>query len=502
MPAFRLAIAAAVAMPLVLVSPVAAQAQRATDSLVTIGLTTEAPHLRFSASSPATAAMPHFDEPDSLLPCPQCYPKTHFWVAVAELVALQVIPNAFSRITSDAEWAKVSLNSWGNNLTLPWQWDNNNFKNNQFSHPYHGAMYFNAARTNGYNFWKSAPWSFVGSLTWELFGEVWAPAPNDLLNTTLGGITLGEMLYRVSSLTLKNESHGFERVAREVTAGLLNPVRGFNRVVRGEAWEVSRTPPDWRPSTVFGSVDAGYRRFSESSNLSGASALDQVFLSAELRYGSETFDLGKRPFSFFQVQGALASNNGNAGRLTELMVRGGLAAKPLGGDSGQRQLALFMTYSYINNPVIAFGAQGFSGGPVWNIQPSHGPSIHVEALGTAMPIAAIRSDYYLTAEGRDYDYGIGLGGGGSALLVWKGTGVFGATARYVFVPVISGFPGTHQILTTNVGGRVYWKGRLGIGAEWVRLWSWNIYYGRTNVNRNASELRLYLSTAVPRWGAS
>jgi len=27
-----------------------------------------------------------------------------------------------------------------------------------------------------------------------------------------------------------------------VTAGLLNPVRGFNRVVRGEAWKVSRTP--------------------------------------------------------------------------------------------------------------------------------------------------------------------------------------------------------------------------------------------------------------------
>ncbi len=103
-------------------------------------------------------------------------------------------------------------------------------------------MYFNSARTNGYNFWQSAPWSFVGSLTWELFGEVWAPAPNDLANTTLGGITLGEMLYRVSSLTLKNEATGFERVVREVTAGLLNPVRGFNRVVRGEAWKVSQHP--------------------------------------------------------------------------------------------------------------------------------------------------------------------------------------------------------------------------------------------------------------------
>ena len=499
MPPSRLApILAAAVTSAVLASPLAAQVQQSPDSLVAIGLAADAPHLRFTP-----APLPIFRQPDQSdsLPCPQCYPKKHFWVAAAELVALQVIPNAFSRITNDAEWAKVSLNSWGNNLTLPWQWDNNAFLNNQFSHPYHGAMYFNAARTNGYNFWQSAPWSFVGSLTWELFGEVWAPAPNDLLNTTLGGITLGEMLYRMSSLTLKNESRGFNRVVREVTAGLLNPVRGFNRVVRGEAWQVSRTPPDWRPTSVIGSVDVGYRRFSTSDNLSDANALDQAYLSAELRYGSETHDLGKRPFSYFRVQGALATNNGDAGRLTELKVRGSLAAKPLGSDSGQRQLALFMTYNYINNPVIAFGAQGFTGGPVWNIRPSSGPSFRAEFYGSAMPIAAVRSDYYITAEGRDYDYGIGLGGGGEALVVWRGTAVIGGSARYVFVPVISGFPGTHQILTTNFGGRVYWKGRLGLGVEYTRLWSWANYYGRTGVDKKASEVRVYLSTAVPRWGA-
>ena len=235
--------------------------------------------------------MPHLIDPDSL-PCPQCNPKKHFWVAAAEILALQVIPNAFSQITSNAEWAKISFKSWGNNLTLPWQWDNNNFKNNQFSHPYHGAMYFNAARTNGYNFWQSAPWAFAGSLTWELFGEVWAPAPNDLLNTTLGGITLGEMLFRVSSLTLKNESHGFERVVREVTAGLLNPVRGFNRVVRGEAWQISRTPPEWRQSTIFGSVDVGYRRL----RVTGEAAdeiVDGAFVTGQVVYGDPLLDLGE-----------------------------------------------------------------------------------------------------------------------------------------------------------------------------------------------------------------
>jgi hypothetical protein len=67
---------------------------------------------------------------------------------------------------------------------------------------------------------------------WEEFGEVWAPAPNDFFNTSLGGITLGEILFRFSSLTLDNRATGSNRVVREVGATLINPVRGFNRLVR------------------------------------------------------------------------------------------------------------------------------------------------------------------------------------------------------------------------------------------------------------------------------
>lgn len=495
MPTFRVAIAAAVAMSSV-VAPAAAQGPRATDSLVVIGLTTEAPHLRFSVPAAPTAAMPHLIDPDSL-PCPQCNPKKHFWVAAAEILALQVIPNAFSQITSNAEWAQVSFKSWGNNLTLPWQWDNNNFKNNQFSHPYHGAMYFNAARTNGYNFWQSAPWAFAGSLTWELFGEVWAPAPNDLLNTTLGGITLGEVLFRVSSLTLKNESHGFERVVREVTAGLLNPVRGFNRVVRGEAWQISRTPPEWRQSTIFGSVDVGYRRL----RVTGEAAddiVDGAFVTGQIVYGDPLLDLGKKPFSYFRGELTWATNNGSAGRLASLQVRGSLGARPMG--SGQlNHFAALMTYDYVANPIIEFGGQGFYFGPMLGRRPAKGPRIRAELLGQFMPVAAVQSDYYLTQEGRDYDYGIGLGGLGNVAVTWPGLALLSAYSRYVFLPIISGFPGDHQLLFTGATGRIYWRGRIGLGADFNMLWRWSNYYGRTNVARDNSELRLYLTTSIPQW---
>src|SRR3954470_12610994 len=314
------------------------------------------------------------------LPCPDCHPPKRFWAAAGELMASQVVPWAFTRYVRDGEWARIGPKTWVDNLKFPWQWDNNKFNNNQFAHPYHGSLYYNAARANGYNFWQSAPWAFAGSLMWELFGEVWAPAPNDLANTTLGGITLGEMLFRFSSLTLDNQATGSNRAMREVGAARITPVRGFSRLVRGEMNDISETPPDWRPSVIQASMDVGYRRFATSGALNDPDALDQAFVQFSVFYGNQVADLDREPFSSFQLTGTLASKSANHKALQELRVRGNLAAKRL-GSSEQKRLAAFMTYEYISNPVVDFGAQGFQGGVVYaQAKPGNQMRLSGEAL--------------------------------------------------------------------------------------------------------------------------
>jgi len=147
---------------------------------------------RFASAAPALDSGPQSS--GGVLPCPDCNPPKRFWAGAGELMIVQAIPWAFTKYVTAGEWSSISFRTWADNIKFPWQWDNNKFNNNQFAHPYHGSLYFNAGRANGYNFWQSTPWAFGGSLMWELFGEVWAPSPNDLANTTLGGITLGEML--------------------------------------------------------------------------------------------------------------------------------------------------------------------------------------------------------------------------------------------------------------------------------------------------------------------
>ena len=449
------------------------------------------------SETPELTTLP--DQSQQGLPCTQCTQPKRFWAGFGELMLVQAIPWAFTRYVRDGEWSHISPHTWITNLKFAWQWDNNKFANNQFAHPYHGSLYYNTGRTNGYNFWESMGWAFGGSLMWEEFGEVWAPAPNDLFNTSLGGITLGEMLYRFSSLTLDNTATGTTRVVREVGAGLINPVRGFNRLVRGEVSDISANPPDWRPTRLQAAMDLGYRRFSTNGDVTDPGALDQTFVRFNVIYGDQLTDLHKAPFSAFRLQGTLASRSQTRGAIADLIVRGSLAARSLGYDSTRYQLAAFMTYDYISNEVIDFGGQGFEGGVIAQSNREKKLVYHGEALARFMPIAAIRSDYFVTAEGRDYDYGVGIGASLDGSAIYRGKGVLSAGFGYIWLPVVSGFSGNHHLLTFTGEIRGYYKGRYGLGAGYTRLWRRSNYTFQNDVDRDDSEFRVFASLTIPRW---
>jgi hypothetical protein len=334
---------------------------------------------------------------------------------------------------------------------------------------------------------------------WELFGEVWAPAPNDFFNTSLGGITLGEMLFRFSSLTLNNQARGTNRAVRELGATLINPVRGFNRFVRGEMNDITETPPDWRPSRVQALMDVGYRRFSTTGDVTNPDGLNQTLISFSVLYGRQMTDLNKAPFSAFRVVGSLASNSGTRGAVAELRVRGNLGATSLGRDSTRFQLAGFMTYDYISNEVIDFGGQGFLGGAIVQTDGRKPVMFHGELQARFMPIAAVRSDYFVTAEGRDYDYGVGLGGRAEANLIFPRKGALTVSGGYTLVPVVSGFPGNHNLYTFNTEARGYLWGKIGIGANYNRVWRRSNYTFNPDVSQDMSEVRTFISLTIPRW---
>jgi hypothetical protein len=425
-----------------------------------------------------------------------------FWLGAAELMAVQGIPLGVNNLR-DLEFAKISPQSWKDNLENPWRWDNNQFVNNQFSHPYHGALYYNAARSNGYNFWSASAWPWAGSLMWEYFGEKWAPAPNDVINTSMGGITLGETFWRLSSLMLDNRAHGRERVVREVGASLLNPVRGFTRLVNGDMGRSAENPDEWRPSTLQAALDLGFRQ-NAATLATGPKSVEQGFIGFSMAYGDVLADVDKSPFSYFMFR-AEAARPGDVGlqakRIALLQSRGSLAGWSLhDGERSHHRIGVFITYDYLNNPAYEFGGQGIAAGWIGAPLETGDVRLTVEALARTYAIAATFSDYFETDEGRNYDYGPGAGASGAMSLSWKGRARIELSGVSNWIETVSGVDGSHHQTLWTADARVYLKGRFGVGGLYRSFHRDSHYDDFPAVQFNSSESRLFVSLALPRFG--
>lgn len=165
---------------------------------------------------------------------PYVAPKRSFALAAGEVVLLEVLPWSVNRYVAQSKFAYISVDTVRENLETGFTYDRDSFRTDQSSHPFHGSLFFNAARSNGYSFWESGLFSFFGSFLWETSMESEPPAINDLVNTTLGGMDKGEIAHRLSTLLLDNTARGGSRFWRELGAAVINPVGAFNRLLRGD----------------------------------------------------------------------------------------------------------------------------------------------------------------------------------------------------------------------------------------------------------------------------
>lgn len=338
--------------------------------------------------------------------------KSHFWIAAAELAVVQFIPWAMAKWgrkwdDPNDNWANVSPETWWDNIKYGWEYDGDAFLTNYFAHPYHGNLYYNVGRTNGYDFWESSVWSLGGSLFWEYFGETFRPSINDWINTSLNGINLGEMLFRLSSMVTDNTKTGSERFWLEVGGTLLNPVRGFNRLVTGETSKVFSNPEESSPQKLVVTADAGIRKLDRDGNVNTTETIEDGLFSFELIYGNIFIGKMKKPFTAFDVAMSLSSNSPN---LTSLQSFGRLYGWNLKKKTGNRQLfILTLNYNYTNNPGFVYG--GTSIVPQYTVRLGIAKKTRlIFNVGLDLiAMGATPNDYYIDPEGRNYDFGPGVG---------------------------------------------------------------------------------------------
>lgn len=255
------------------------------------------------------------------------FKKKNFLRGAGEVLGLNIGLWAFDRYVEKGDFSYINLHTIKENFKHGFKWDNDKLGTNTFLHPYNGSLYYNAGRSNGYSFWGSSLFAISGSAMWELFMEREYPSTNDIIATPIGGVALGEMLFRASDAVLDDRTFGHERFERELACFIMSPMRGITRLLTGASWH--RRP---YPGRIFGlpavnlRLSAGYKMmmFQGRAHNIGYGATLQV----DLEYGDRFEVKSTQPYDYFTVKAELQAIKGQP-LLNRLSIQGRLLAREL-----------------------------------------------------------------------------------------------------------------------------------------------------------------------------
>lgn len=151
---------------------------------------------------------------------------------VGTLLVLECLPEDATS-WNRAELQDVPLfKRWHNHVIKEGpEWDHDKFYFNYILHPYAGAAYFMAARSCGFNFWRSTLYcSVISTVGWEFGIEAFMERPSiqDLFVTPIVGSCIGEGFYHVKRWLVDNDYRLFgSPVLGEILAFLVDPVNEF-----------------------------------------------------------------------------------------------------------------------------------------------------------------------------------------------------------------------------------------------------------------------------------
>ena len=385
---------------------------------------------------------------DSTMALPE--PK-RYWQAAAEATGINVGVQLFDRYALNSDFAQTTLNSLKRNFTDGMVWDNDFFITNLFAHPYHGNLYFNAARSNGLSFWESAPYALGGSLMWEFLGETEPPAINDVIATTCGGIAIGEMTHRLSRTVLDDRDRGGSRFLREAAATIINPIQGLHRIFSGDAWRVRSDHyryHDFSKIPVDMSFSVGWRYLADNGAL--FRGIHAPYVNITLMYGTPVD--GERhttPYDFFDLEMNAAFGGGQpfvntlniVGRLWSTPI---LDKKDMAGEFG-----IYQHFNYYDAKPIEDGSEltpyriseaaGFGPGFILSL-PQTGAMTKLEQriFMSGILLGGTKSDYFNVIE-RDYNMGSGFSVKSKTQIEFGKFGRFMLNAKYFRIYTWKGY---------------------------------------------------------------
>lgn len=416
--------------------------------------------------------------------------EKNYWLPAVEVVGLNFGVWGYHRYLSGENWSNISWETIKNNFKYGFVWDADGYLINQFWHPYHGSNYYNAARSNGLEFWESAPYAFFGSLIWEYFFENERPSYNDIVNTPVTGIILGEISFRVSDLIIDESAIGFERFLREFSSTLIDPMKGFNRLIRGDMWKtrLSKKKNNFNIVVSTGVHNVFYgNKFNDNKSY--------IALRADLNYGDEFSVSGhKKPFDYFSLHTEVNVTEGD--NIAEIFASGVLCDNKLNlFEHTKNIIGIYKEIDIHINTVYKLSATSVTGQIINRINIS--PSISMQNyFGLSAILMGGTNSQYSSEYGKDYNIGPGASGKIGLALKFKKLGEVYTNYKRYWIHTLSGADSEEFVGLFNFGISYNLFDQTSLGLDYLLYERFGYYKYFPNTTDTNSALRVYIKHII------
>jgi hypothetical protein len=401
---------------------------------------------------------------------------------VIEITGMLALFNVSARIIYPNEtqdgikvYSSTISSTWNHLRTQHWVYDIDPFNTNQFAHPYQGATMYGLSRSSGHGFWTSLVLSDVGSFVWKMAGETDPPSINDMITTGQAGSMLGEALYRMADLVLKDSGDSKPDAKHEWAATLISPPGGLNRWIFGERFKAKL--PDTAPATIwqlrFGAtLDALARDLSTPTSILFHRDATAEFAMSYGVPGQPGYEY-TRPLDYFDFQGTFFLSN-FSNFVENIMIRGLLVgSKTAGSDNSKGIWGLYGSFDYISPQLFRVSSTALSLGttrqyfltPDLSLQGSLLGGVGYGAAGSTTIIASTPTNAAI----RDYHFGITPQVLAAARLILGDRAMIDVAARdyYVSGTGSDDKQGSERIFRGSAGVTVHIHGPHAVGVQYV-----------------------------------
>ncbi len=403
-------------------------------------------------------------------------PRPNFWQAAAGVAAVNWVTWGYNWYIQRWPWARVDLKSWELNLRQGVAWDDDAYRDNQFLHPYHGSLYHNSARASGFGFWGSVPFVAAGSATWEFFGENIIASANDLINTTLGGVALGEVTFRLSRMLGGGGGARHSHFGRQVGAFVLSPIASAQGLLNPQG----------------GSQNGAAVSAEQPAVLALGQRSSHPFLELSVPFGNPFVEGPLRPYDAFDFR-LLISPGG--GELIQRLEISGLLARSVSGPPESRlAVGVYQHYGYENLANFKFGGQSVSAALMFQQSLGSRSWLNLSTHAEGILLGGISSDQGFNWR-RDYDLGPGVGTRIGAAWVRDGREWLRFDGRLWWLHSIHGSDGNHLASSLRVAASLPLVSGIGAGGDMTVTTRHSVYPDGPAVTRRVQQLRAYLTWA-------